>query len=142
MTNITLVFRPEVRSRTTLRLTLAVRLGLAMLLSACSDSGRSPTSASGLPSVSPSPSPSPLPSPPGATYTLSGMVFEVAPQGQVPIEGVEVYCDSCGSPQGHTFTYTDSDGTYSFSWTSVGPNPLYVTKSGYENRRPDRHVAG
>jgi hypothetical protein len=65
-------------------------------------------------------------------YTLSGRVFEATPEGPRPIEGVQVYCDSCGSPVGHTFAYTDSDGFYSFAWTNAGPNPLFVTKDGYE----------
>jgi hypothetical protein len=60
------------------------------------------------------------------------MVFEVTADGQAPIEGVQVYCDSCGSPVGHTFVDTDSNGFYSFSWTNNGPNPLFVTKAGYE----------
>ena len=66
------------------------------------------------------------------SYTLSGVVFEITDAGQVPIEGVEVYCDSCGSPDGHTFVYTDSHGFYSLSWTTNGVHPLFVTKAGYE----------
>jgi hypothetical protein len=66
------------------------------------------------------------------TYTLSGVVYEVTPDRQVPIEGVSVYCDGCGSPDGHTFALTDTNGFYSFAWTYNGPNPLYVTKAGYE----------
>lgn len=66
------------------------------------------------------------------TYTLSGVVFEITPAGQVPIEGVEVYCDSCGSPDGHTFVYTDANGFYSLSWTLNGVHPLFVRKVGYE----------
>lgn len=68
------------------------------------------------------------------TYVLSGMVFEITVPDhfQVPIEGVEVYCDSCGSPVGHTFVYTDADGFYSLAWTINGVHPLFVTKAGYE----------
>jgi hypothetical protein len=65
------------------------------------------------------------------TYTLSGVVFERTPTGTAPIEGVEVYCDGCGSPYGHTFAYTDEDGFYSFSYTYSGTNPLIIRKSGY-----------
>ncbi len=65
------------------------------------------------------------------SYTLSGVVFEITAAGQVPIEGVEIYCDSCGSPDGHTFVYTDADGFYSLSWTPNGVHPLFVRKVGY-----------
>ena len=65
------------------------------------------------------------------TFTLSGVVFEATPEGNVPIEGVEVYCDSCGSPVGHTFANTDADGFYSFAWAANGVHPLFVTKDGY-----------
>ena len=65
------------------------------------------------------------------SYTLSGLVYELTEAGQVPIEGVEVYCDSCGSPDGHTFVYTDATGFYSLSWTTNGVHPLFVTKAGY-----------
>jgi len=66
-----------------------------------------------------------------ASHTLSGVVFEITDGGQVPIEGVEIYCDSCGSPDGHTFVYTDANGSYSLAWTFDGVHPLYVTKAGY-----------
>jgi hypothetical protein len=65
------------------------------------------------------------------SYTLSGLVYELTEAGQVPIEGVEVYCDSCGSPDGHTFVDTDADGFYSLSWTTNGVHPLLVRKAGY-----------
>ena len=66
------------------------------------------------------------------SHTLSGVVFEITEAGQVPIEGAEVYCDSCGSPDGHTFVYTDANGFYSLAWTLDGVHPLYVTKTGYD----------
>ena len=72
------------------------------------------------------------------SYVLSGVVFEVTESGQVPIEGVELYCDGCGSPVGHTFVLTDAAGLYSFSWTLNGPNPLFVTKAGYAIVDPSR----
>jgi hypothetical protein len=65
------------------------------------------------------------------SYVLSGLVFEVTESGRVPIEGVELYCDGCGSPVGHTFVHTDTDGLYSFAWTLNGLNPVFVTKAGY-----------
>jgi hypothetical protein len=48
------------------------------------------------------------------SYTLSGLVFEVTASGPVAVEGVQVYCDSCGE-LGHTSAYTDASGLYSFS---------------------------
>jgi hypothetical protein len=65
------------------------------------------------------------------TYTLSGVVFEGTPTGTAPIEGVEVYCDGCGSPYGHTSSNTDENGLYSFSYTYSGTNPLLIRKAGY-----------
>ena len=49
-----------------------------------------------------------------------------------PLEGVDVYCDSCGSPVGHTSAYTDPNGFYRLAWTIDGFHPLYVTKAGYQ----------
>jgi hypothetical protein len=66
------------------------------------------------------------------SYTLSGVVFEMTAAGQMPIEGVEVYCDSCGSPSGHTFVHTDANGFYSLAWAMNGPHPLFVEKAGYD----------
>lgn len=65
------------------------------------------------------------------TYTLSGMVSEVTPTGQVPVEDVDVYCDSCGDG-GHTSAYTDRNGFYSFPAVYAGITPLIVRKTGYE----------
>ena len=65
-------------------------------------------------------------------YTLSGMVFETTAAGQTPVEGVEIYCDSCGSPDGHTFVYSDAAGFYSLSWTMNGNHPLLIRKAGFE----------
>lgn len=71
-------------------------------------------------------------------HTLSGVVFERTGAGTVPIEGVNVYCDGCGSPYGHTFESTDANGFYSFAYTFSGTNPLQIWKSGYVDaaRRP------
>ena len=65
------------------------------------------------------------------TYTLSGVVFEQTSTGTAPIEGVEVYCDGCGSPVGHTFSYTDANGEYRLDYTYSGTNPILVRKAGY-----------
>jgi hypothetical protein len=66
-------------------------------------------------------------------HTLSGQVFEMTATGRVPIEGVQVYCDGCGSPDGHghTFERTDANGQYRFEWTPDGAMPLWVDKAGY-----------
>jgi hypothetical protein len=66
-----------------------------------------------------------------ANNTLSGQVFETTATGRVPIEGVQVYCDGCGSPVGHTFERTDANGQYRFEWTPNGAMPLLVDKAGY-----------
>ena len=50
----------------------------------------------------------------------------------MPVEGVDLYCDSCGSPVGHTFTATDANGSYSFEWAQNGVHPLLVWKTGYD----------
>jgi hypothetical protein len=67
-------------------------------------------------------------------YTLSGEVFEMTAAGRVPVEGVSLYCDSCGSEFGHTFTDTDANGAYSFGWSRNGAHPLLVRKDGYSVR--------
>lgn len=69
-------------------------------------------------------------------YTLSGLVFEETPTGRAPVADVEIYCDSCGSPNGHTVVYTDANGFYSLAWTYNGANPLFVTKANYEIADP------
>ena len=66
------------------------------------------------------------------TYVLSGVVFEITDAGRVPLEGVELYCDSCGSPDGHAYVYTNADGVYSLEWTANGVHALFVSKAGYE----------
>jgi carboxypeptidase family protein len=65
-------------------------------------------------------------------YILSGVVYEVTDAGEVPIEGVELYCDSCGSPDGHTFVNTDANGFYRLAYSTNGSHPLFVTKAGYQ----------
>jgi len=75
-------------------------------------------------------------------YTLSGMVFETTAAGQTPVEGVEIYCDSCGSPDGHTFVYTDATGFYSLSWTMNGSHSLLIRKTGFEVVGPNGEPRG
>jgi Carboxypeptidase regulatory-like domain len=71
------------------------------------------------------------------TYILSGVVFEITESGRVAVEDVELYCDSCGSPVGHTFTSTDAEGHYSFAWSMNGVHALLVRKDGYALARAD-----
>ena len=66
------------------------------------------------------------------TYVLSGVVFEITDAGRVPLEGVELYCDSCGSPDGHAYAYSNADGVYRLEWTPNGVHALFVSKPGYE----------
>ena len=73
-------------------------------------------------------------------FTLSGTVFELTPAGRVAVEDVEIYCDACGSPVGHTFTHTDVSGSYAFSWAYPGTFPLLLRKDGY--RDPSGQLPG
>jgi hypothetical protein len=114
---------------------LAASALVVVLSAACSSS---PMTAVTGPSPSPTPTPVAPTPPPVQTYTLSGTVFEVTPAGRIPVEGVEVYCDSCGSPDGHTFVHTDAEGFYSLAWTQNGIRPLLVRKAGYAVRNPTR----
>ena len=106
--------------RKTIRLSTV--LGLTVLMPACE--GRTP--------VSPSRPPADVTTPSSVTYVLSGVVFEITDAGRVPLEGVELYCDSCGSPDGHTSVRTNGNGFYSLAWTTNGVHALFVTKAGYE----------
>jgi len=71
------------------------------------------------------------------SFALSGMVYESTPDGRVPLEGVVLYCDGCGSPVGHTFVTTDTSGFYRFEWTLNGKNWIqFVSKDGYRYAGP------
>lgn len=103
---------------------------IAVGISACGAStGPTAPTAPPIAVVSPAPIPQPGPQP---TYTLSGVVSELTAGGTAPAEGVRLYCDSCGSPDGHTFTSSDANGFYSFSWAQNGVHPLLVWKDGYD----------
>lgn len=82
-------------------------------------------------SASPVPTTIAAPAPPPTPHTLSGLVFESTATGRVPVEGVHVYCDGCGSPVGHTSVFTAADGLYSFGWAYDSVLPLLVQKQGY-----------
>ncbi len=71
------------------------------------------------------------------TFVLSGMVYENTPDGRVPLDGVVLYCDGCGSPVGHTFVTTDANGLYRFEWTLNGKNWIqFISKDGYRYAGP------
>ena len=74
---------------------------------------------------------------PVVPFVISGVVFELTPSGKVPVEDVQLYCDSCGSPIGHTFTATDAEGRYHFDWSIAGTHVLLVSKAGYRLVYPD-----
>ena len=59
----------------------------------------------------------------------------------MPVAGVDLYCDSCGSPEGHTFTTSDTNGFYSFEWVNNGVHPLIVWKDGYQVVDPEGMLA-
>jgi len=105
-------------------------LFLAIGMSGCGSS-TGPTAPTAAPTAAVPPTLVPQPGP-QPTYTLSGVVSELTPAGKVPAEGVRLYCDSCGSPDGHTFTSSDANGFYSFSWARNGVHPLLIWKDGYD----------
>ena len=88
------------------------------------------------PTVTP-PSPIPIATTPG---TLSGVVFERTAAGNVSVEEVEVYCESCSDGPGIVFT--DSDGVYSFGEVGNGRSHLLVAKLGYKLAKPDEVYSG
>jgi len=72
-----------------------------------------------------------------ASSVLSGMVYETTPNGRVPLDGVVLYCDACGSPVGHTFVTTDANGLYRFEWTLNGKTWIrFISKDGYRYAGP------
>lgn len=68
--------------------------------------------------------------------TLSGVVFETVTGARVPVAGVEVYCDACGPPLGHTLTKTDANGVYELQGALAGPNRVLLSKSGFKLPQP------
>ena len=110
---------------------VATALVLATLVLGCSDDGRVPNPITPTPAQTPS---TPTPAPPAALYALSGVVFEVTSAGNTPVEGVEVYCEPCGPPDGHSLLRTDGNGVYSFDGArgvATGRIELLVAKPGY-----------
>jgi hypothetical protein len=115
-------------------------LALAAVLSAC-DSGGAPGS------TAPSRPPAPLPGPifEIADVTVSGVVYEVTPTGEVPIAGVDI--SNGEGPDRMVPQVTDENGFFSFRpvWVCPcagnpgnGPVPpgmtfLIIRKAGYED---------
>jgi len=67
---------------------------------------------------------------------LSGVVFEVVNAERWPVAGVEVYCDACGPPLGHTLTRTDSNGVYELNGAPAGLTRVLLSKSGFKLPQP------
>src|SRR5688500_17410687 len=70
-----------------------------------------------------------------ASASLTGLVFELTPDGPRPIAGVNVSCEPCGQGT-HTWSITDVNGIYSFTdgvWTDPSnfPTRISVEKGGF-----------
>ena len=70
---------------------------LALALLVCSDE-TTPIPIAPTPPQTPSPPPPPPPPPAVTLYTLAGVVFEVTSAGNMPLQGVEVYCERMRLP--------------------------------------------
>ena len=109
---------------------VATAMVLATVVFGCGD-GRAPSPIA--PTLPQTPS-TPTPASPAILYPLSGVVFEVTSAGNAPVEGVEVYCEPCGPPDGHSARYTAADGAYSFDGAggvATGRIELLLAKRGY-----------
>lgn len=82
--------------------------------------------------VRPTPPRAPNPVPPAPSYyTLSGVVFEETSAGKVPVANVDVYCEECTPPEGHSLTSTDVAGAYGFAEVPSGTIRILLSKPGY-----------
>jgi len=73
-----------------------------------------------------------------STFTLSGVVSEVTPNGLAPVEGVKVY-DSYF----HAETTTDTNGVYRFEGPFGGLSDSFgFTKEGYQTATRDVTING
>jgi len=109
---------------------VATAMVLATVVFGCGD-GRAPSPIA--PTLPQTPS-TPTPASPAILYPLSGVVFEGTSAGNAPVEGVEVYCEPCGPPDGHSARYTAADGAYSFDGAggvATGRIELLLAKRGY-----------
>jgi hypothetical protein len=70
------------------------------------------------------------------------VVFEMTAGTLVGVEGVEVYCDTCG-PVGHSHRFTDRTGEYDFGEVANG-RPLLVVgaRTGYSLLQREDAIAG
>ena len=62
-------------------------------------------------------------------------MFEVTSAGNMPLQGVEVYCEPCGPPDGHSSRMTGADGVYSFDGAggvANGQIQMLLFKRGYK----------
>ena len=112
---------------------LIVPVMLLVVAVGCSQgtSFRMPTAPSPTPTAPPTAGPPPpTPGPPPVAGSLSGTVSVKTSGGTALLDGVEVYCDSCG-PVGHTFVYTDAEGSYRFPDVAGGATPILIRKTGY-----------
>ena len=102
---------------------------LSVLVAGCAD-GPEPLPVAPTPPQAPQPAPAPQP-PATVYYTVSGIVYEETSAGKVPVAGVDVYCDSCDPPLGHSLQVTDAKGAFKFAQVPKGVIPLLVAKPGY-----------
>ena len=59
----------------------------------------------------------------------------------VGVEGVRVYCETCG-PEGHSDRFTDGTGEYDFGEVANGNALLVVgSKQGYTLARPEAAIS-
>jgi len=75
--------------------------------------------------------------------SLSGVVYESTPAGNVPIPGAVLYCELCGETT-HTWATADANGFYRFPgdpangggvWLAPGtPTPILVRGVGFEEQ--------
>jgi len=121
------------------RFWIAAFLAAATFVGGGCESAATPTSPS---VIAPAQTFTPVPVVPTRTYILSGLVFEMTASGRRAVEGVELYCDSCGSPVGHTFTASDARGRYQFEWSMDGRHPLQLWSDGYALANPTGSYGG
>ena len=130
---------------------------LALLLvtpafTGCDGGGKvaNPVAPSPVATPQPPPQPPSAPQPPAprgpAGYTLtavslSGTVYEITADGRVPIPGIRVYCELCGT-ETHQFAVADAHGFYIFPadlstgggvWLSGRRTPVFVEGGGYKD---------
>lgn len=86
--------------------------------------------------ISPPTAPTAVSRPASVGGTLSGVVFETVNAARLPVAGVEVYCDACGPPLGHTLTRTDSNGIYELNGAPAGLTRVLLSKLGFKLPHP------